>query len=830
MHDDVIKQNEHMAAMELVSGDDVTHTAVASGRWCDTSTWEGGRIPGHNAAVLIPAGRTVVYDEVSTATIKTIRVDGTLSFSTSKSSRLRLDTMVVGVNGNWIIGTSSNPVQSGVEVEIIIADNGDIDVDWDPLLLSRGIIAHGHTSIYGQQKTSHVKVASDPSQNDSTLTLMQTPLNWQVGDTIVIAATKYIGWRWDGSAVSYGGSEDEVRTIAAINSNLVTLSAPLAFDHHSPRSDLKTSVANFTRSVTIRTENADQLPVHRRGHVMFMHSNDVDVRYAEFHELGRTDKSIDSQDIEDIVDSATGVHPDSNARGRYSFHFHRSGTADHSKPAIAVGNAVFGSPGWGYVHHDSHAMFHNNASFNTHGAGFVAETGNEIGIWSNNIAIRAKGNKNVNPKLGNDEASFDIARSGDGFWFQGRLVKSFGNIAASVGSGFTYFHRDHTGTMIYVDPNDYSLSDAIALRNDSVHVEDTPIRSFTDNEALASKIGLFVGKANPEQGHDIYTVLANFTAWEVKNGVNLEYTGHYLLHDFDLIGATGQAELGVEFGQNTFDMVVANTSIENFSEGVLLSKVHAKDNERYMGHDQYALVGVSFKNVETEYLDYDSKVDQVLSVTDLVPGRFSVSIDNVSEDLLATGGGTMTFSGSKADSIGTNPLPGGGDVLTFSSNHFRRILSEDGYYIEPLSGDYFVVFRQYFSDRATGELHKYGFKVRLTDEAKDTVERGSWEAQLNGEINLLSVPPVAGNDVFNVDANTDVTLDLIANDLDVDGDKLTIDSYEDPIHGYLFYDSSARLTYRPAINYVGTDTFNYWVSDNQGNISKANVSIRIGLN
>ena len=44
-----------------------------------------------------------------------------------------------------------------------------------------------------------------------------------VGDTIVIAATKYIGWRWDGSAVSYGGSEDEVRTIAAINSNLVTL-------------------------------------------------------------------------------------------------------------------------------------------------------------------------------------------------------------------------------------------------------------------------------------------------------------------------------------------------------------------------------------------------------------------------------------------------------------------------------------------------------------------------------------------------------------------------------------------------------------------------------
>ena len=59
--------------------------------------------------------------------------------------------------------------------------------------------------------------------------------------------------------------------------------------------------------------------------------------------------------------------------------------------------------------------------------------------------------------------------------------------------------------------------------------------SFHDNEAYASNYGLFITKSNPNQWHDMNTFLDTFTAWEVRKGAALEYTGHYIVKDFDLI-------------------------------------------------------------------------------------------------------------------------------------------------------------------------------------------------------------------------------------------------------------------------------------------------------
>src|SRR5690606_8036620 len=138
-----------------------------------------------------------------------------------------------------------------------------------------------------------------------------------------------------------------------------------------------------------------------------------------------------------------------------------------------------------------HALFHQNVSFNTFGAAFVAETGNETGAWTDNLAIKAEGiNGSFNPKNNNEINSFDIARSGDGFWFQGRMVASIGNIAASVNRGFTYFHRDSSRTMIRIPPQRFMLPEALGLGSDS-GADDIPIRHFHDNEAFASTVGVF---------------------------------------------------------------------------------------------------------------------------------------------------------------------------------------------------------------------------------------------------------------------------------------------------------------------------------------------------
>ncbi|MEM6945049.1 MAG: G8 domain-containing protein, partial [Pseudomonadota bacterium] len=188
---------EHMAAFDLVAHSDATHMAVEDGDWFDPDTWANGEVPGSGARVIIRDGVTVTYSGESDARIGTIGVEGTLAFATDADSRLVVDTIVVMPSGRLEAGTVENPVAPGTSIDIVIANNGDIDVAWDPQLLSRGIISLGEVEMHGAEKLSHLKVAVDPMAGDTTLTLAETPEGWSVGDTIVLAGTEFDGWGWD---------------------------------------------------------------------------------------------------------------------------------------------------------------------------------------------------------------------------------------------------------------------------------------------------------------------------------------------------------------------------------------------------------------------------------------------------------------------------------------------------------------------------------------------------------------------------------------------------------------------------------------------------------
>ena len=259
-------------------------------------------------------------------------------------------------------------------------------------------------------------------------------------------------------------------------------------------------------------------PLKERGHVMFMHSNTVDVRYAEFHELGRTDKSqpLDNFKVngsgfilKDSDGNSIPADPDTvdNRRGRYSFHFHRTGTETDSQPAIAKGNAVWGSPGLGYVHHESHARFEDNAAYNTFGAAFVTESGNETGAWINNIAIKSQGTG-----LAKEVVRFthDVGVPGVGFWFQGRIVQNSGNVAANHReAGFIYVLRG----ILRENPSADTIDLPQILKGATDIGPDIPnIKGFANNEAFGSKMGLAVVKENPLQSHDVRSVLDGFKA------------------------------------------------------------------------------------------------------------------------------------------------------------------------------------------------------------------------------------------------------------------------------------------------------------------------------
>ncbi|MGD1855474.1 MAG: G8 domain-containing protein [Leptolyngbyaceae cyanobacterium] len=712
--DDTGKQSEHSAVNSLITTRNATHVAVKDGSWFDASTWQDGQIPEDDAIVLIPQGTNVTYDGTSDARLFGLRVDGQLDFATDIDTQMIVDTFIVSAVGTLTIGTENDPVNSNVQTKILIADNGAIDTEWDPQQLSRGIVSHGTVKMHGQAKTSHLKVTTDPSVGDNLLILESAPDNWQVGDRIVLTGTRYIK----------NGTEDEERTVTAIDGNRIYLDRPLSYDHSTPRAELKAYVANQSRNIIIATENADTLPANQRGHVMFMHSDDVDVRYTEFRELGRTDKSKPLDDFlfkndsksNRILDDDGNPIPGArtNIRGRYPLHLHRTGVNGNESPATIVGNSVVGSPGWGIVHHDSYAILENNVSYDVFGSGFVSETGNEIGTWRNNISIKNLG-RNETEKSG--AGNHDLGFSGNGFWFQGRLVESEGNVAAgSSNAGIFYFHRGVDQIDI---PADNLQVEAWAKGQTEVSPNIPVINGFKDNEVLASRNGLRIVKSFQRQWHDGRTVLDGFTAWEVVRGTELEYTAHYTLKDFSVFGTensgSSRHHKGVHLSQNTEDIVIENLQAEGFEYGIALDKkIAGKEQLVEWG---YVFVESQIENNKNAWLKFDPTVDQVLEYEDIQVGQLEFELDKANSDFVIdhSPDSALSIVGTKIDSLGSIALPFGTESLTYGLKEARNLI-QNGYYTLP-DGTYGVVIEEYISDRLTGEMRKYSFMATFENEA-----------------------------------------------------------------------------------------------------------------
>ena len=692
--------SEHTAVLALVPRNQATHIVVASGNWFDHSIWYQHQIPTAGSKVLIPKNISVVYNGISDASIHTVRVDGTLSFSRTDETRIVLDTFVISPSGKLEIGTAQN--QISLKTEILFADNGDINTAWDPQLISRGLISHGEVKIHGQEKLPFSKVQSHPLIGDTSLDLQEIPRNWKIGDTLVITGTLKQGFAWDNNIrrVIYHESQDEVRTITSVNGTRIGIDRPLSFNHTTPRSDLFAYVANMTRTVTFASINPSA--VHRRAHTMFMHNANVDVRYAAFDQLGRTDKSRPARDRWKL---ATIVPPTENIKGRYSFHFHRTGATN--KLTYCIGNTVTNSPGWGFTHHSSNSDFTDNISFDVYGAGFTAEDGDETGIWKHNLAIRSKGFDwgDWSAKNAEDVDNHDNGRTGDGFFFAGRLVHAVDNIAANCTHGYVWMHRSAPAR-----PTTPTLdTPEIGYGRPSISPDHPPIQGFKNNEAFCTEMGLIVVKANPAQEHDVRSVFEGFKCWEAKFGVNLSYTAHYTLKDFDLIATKRSGyftpEVGLYFGTNIFDMVVNNIKISGFPTGVSMDEgwtFNMPANEVVV-----TLIDPAFSGVSTNYRGVASR-RQVINSSALVKNRLSYVGDAITirdnQDLILTG--------TKTDSIGIVSRTRGPDVHHVPRWEVPDTLKTFGYHVES-DGRKVLLLPDLIADRATGTLLRRTQKVYL---------------------------------------------------------------------------------------------------------------------
>ena len=91
--------------------------------------------------------------------------------------------------------------------------------------------------------------------------------------------------------------------------------------------------------------------------------------------------------------------------------------------------------------------------------------------------------------------------------------------------------------------------------------------------------------------------------------------------------------------------------------------------------------------------------------------------------------------------------------------------------------------------------------------------------------------PIANGDSATTAYDTAVTIDVLANDTDPDGDAINIFYITgDSTWGGTVAVVNDRITYTPPVGYVGTDNFAYGITDPNNRVAFANVSVTVSAN
>jgi hypothetical protein len=410
--------------------------------WTGTGGWTyitgAARAPLPGDKVLIPASKKATINNAS-CKAKTVVVAGELTWNVGANTRLEVETIIVVDGGKLTIGNATSVPAT------IIAPNKTAEISFtapsgtsfDPEHMMRGLIADGGAIIRmnGTAKQAFLQLNGNvlsgansiATTNSMSASIAAGGAAWAVNDLIVLPGTRFAR----GAAL-----ENEKIGINTITGSTATLKAATQKNHKElalAAPALRPHVANLTRNIIISSNSAS--PISDRGHVMLM-TDDADIRGVRFVNLGRTDKS---KVVTDSVDGAGNT----NTRGRYAFHVHKAGL--NGSTVNVQGCVVEGTVGWGFVNHGSKVIFNNNVAYNFRGAGFVAEDGDEMGSFTNNIAIGGSGNGEFpyqqsvfinKPRYSRGDTGF----SGEGFWFQGPDLTVTGNVAAGCkGIGFVFW-------------------------------------------------------------------------------------------------------------------------------------------------------------------------------------------------------------------------------------------------------------------------------------------------------------------------------------------------------------------------------------------------------
>ena len=106
-------------------------------------------------------------------------------------------------------------------------------------------------------------------------------------------------------------------------------------------------------------------------------------------------------------------------------------------------------------------------------------------------------------------------------------------------------------------------------------------------------------------------------------------------------------------------------------------------------------------------------------------------------------------------------------------------------------------------------------------------QEGQAAATVHVEVTPVQDRPTAVDDAATTPEEVAVTIPVLSNDFDVDGDFVTVLDVTQGGFGTVTRDTDSTVTYQPDIDFSGADSFTYEVSDGQGGLDTGTVAVTV---
>lgn len=527
----------------------------AQDRWSDPSTWPSGTLPSVNENVTIPFGKDILLDTDSPS-LGNLIIEGSLIF---EDKDIELTAASILVEGLLQVGTEVRPFQNTAIITLTGKENDD------EFMGSRFLstVSGGSLELHGESrdKLSWGQLTGSLAVGATRLTLDKTPLGWQVGDKIVIAPS------------GYNPFEAEEVTIASVNSNTVSFTPALGYEHFGELQtyegktlDERAEVAMLTRNIIIQGA-ADSNVKRLGGHIMVMReSGPVHIEGVEFTKMGQPGKEA-----------------------RYNFHWHLAGDREgdylkNSSIHHSLQRAVV-------VHQTDNVLIENVVAFNIQNHAFVpAEDGNEVNnTFRNNLAMLIrKPDKGffAFPLTGVQGESAQAEGRVAGFWMRNPHNNLIGNHVAGAERGMGFFFDSFIRNREFKDFD--LLPREIVFDGNVAHSCSVPGELYLEsvtNKSLYANVGhghgFFMNKFDND---GLMWTFKNFTSYKNMMGGAWSDTQNSTLENFMIADNSA--------GLLTADAYVRNTVVIGRSENsVGGNNRHLRQGHRRAGYYSIAQGG-----------------------------------------------------------------------------------------------------------------------------------------------------------------------------------------------------------------------------------------------